>query len=307
VMSSPNLVAMPERAGLLVKADGAPIDLFRTYGGERHADFAHLRTWFGHKVLASADAAGEYDREADLPLFFAPAHKVSQTDVFELMRCRYEGTEWCPDETRRIDVRPIGDEWQATCHVVEVRDDMPAPLACSAWACLGAAEHGVFLQLQSAATQVAADFARDSTPGACTNAYDGAMAAARFRRLAAFTEQNRVFYGKGVRDYWRACEERLVADAPAVRAQAAKLYADSPERAAEYLTGYACDVQQAALDDARAMFDELAWYMTKGNITRQYSMNYHTHVMTPFEPRKPFAPTASRLRHVRIPENKIRN
>ena len=296
VRSSPGLLSMPEKAGILVKAKSAPIDLFGTYGGRSHADFAHVRTWYGHRRLAPEGSVGPYARELDLPLFFAPAHPVSAGEIFELMRSRNEGTEWDPDATGRRDVRIIGDESQCTCHVIEVRDDVPAPMACTAWFCLGAAEHSVFLPVSAMATATDTDFSRDSRPGAAANSYDAGLAAAHFRRLAAFAELDRTFYGGGVRGYWRECEEAMLAAEPAVRAHAARLYGEDPARAAAYLTERACALQRAALDDAKGMFDGLAWYVTRNNSTRKYSHNYHTHVLRPFAPQKPFCPETRRLR-----------
>lgn len=294
VRCSPDLVAMPEKAGLLVRAKDAPIDVFRTYGGKAHADFAHLRTWYAHRRLAPEGTVGAYARELDLPQFFAPAHPIAADEVFELMRSRNEGTEWDPDVTRRQDVRIIGTEMQCTCHVVEVRDDVPAPMACTAWFCLGAAEHSVFLPVSALVTATDPDFTRDSRPGA-TNDWDAAMASAHFRRLAAFAEQDRVFYGRGVRDYWRACERALLAAEPSVREEAVRLYREDPVRAADYLTRRACDLQRAALADAKTAFDSLAWYVTRQNSTCRYSHNYHTHVLTPFKPQKPFEVASGRL------------
>ena len=295
VRASPDLVSMPEKAGLLVKAKNAPIDVFRTYGGSRHADFAHLRTWFGHRRFMPEGSVGDYARELDLPHFFAPAHKIAADEVFELFRSRNEGTVWCPEETRRQDVRVIGDETQCTCHVIEIRDDVPAPLACTAWFTLGAAEHAVFLPMSACIKETAADFARDSKPGAARNAYDADVAAAHFRRLAAFAEQDRVFYGRSVRAYWRSCEQALLASEPEVRAEAVRLYVEDPAAAASYLTGRALVLQQAALADAKEMFDGLAWYVTEHNNARKYSMNYHTHVLTPFKPQQPYAVQAKAL------------
>jgi len=295
VRASPDLIAMPEKTGLLVRAKDAPIDVFRTYGGKAHADFAHHRTWYGHRRLSREGAVGAYARELDLPHFFTPAHPVGADEVFEIMRSRNEGTEWNPDVSRRRDVRIIGTEIQCTCHVIEVRDDVPAPMACTAWFCLGAAEHSVFLPVSALVTATDPDFARDSQPGAKANAYDAALAAAHFRRLAAFAEQDRVFYGRGVRDYWRSCEQALLKDEPTARAEAVRLYREDPARAAAYLTKRACNLQQAALADAKTMFDDLAWYVTRQNSTCRYSHNYHTHVLTPFPPQKPFEVTSSRL------------
>lgn len=44
-----------------------------------------------------------------------------------------------------------------------------------------------------------------------------------------------------------------------------------------------------------AIFDDLAWYVTRQNSTCRYSHNYHTHVLTPFKPQRPFEVAAGRL------------
>ena len=296
VRASPGLVSMPEKAGLLVKAADAPIDVFRTYGGKVHDDFAHIRTWFGHRRFAQEGTVGEYGRELDLPLFFEPSGKVSAAEVFELFRSRYEGTPLCPEESGRRDVRVIGDEYQCTCHVIEVRDGVPAPLACNAWFTLGAAEHSVFLPLYAMTKTTDAMFSADSAPGAGKRSYDAGLASAHFRRLAAFAELDRPFYGRGVREYWRSCEKAMLAADSAVREKARRLFAESPARAAEFLTARSVALQRAALADARAMFDGLAWYVTENNSARKFNVNYHTHVLTPHKPRKPFVPSAGELK-----------
>ena len=139
VRSSPGLVELPRKAGSLNRDKDGRIDLMRSYLGVR-CDFAHLRTWYGRRFFAGESAAGKYSSGCDTPLFYAPSRKIGPADVFALMRSRYEGTEWCPETTRRVDVRPIGDEAQCTAHVLEIRSDMPRELACTAWVCLGAAE-----------------------------------------------------------------------------------------------------------------------------------------------------------------------
>lgn len=286
---------MPEKAGLLVRAADAPIDVFRTYAGPVRADFAHYRTWFGHRTFAPSDQVADYSRELDLPQFFTPAHPVSVDDVFELFRSRNEGTDWCPETTGRADVRVIGDEIQCTSHVIEVRDGVPPPFAATAWFSLGAAEHSVFLPVMVLADETAPAFAADSRPHAGFCAYDAAVAAAHFRRLSAVAELDRKLYGRGVRDYWRACEKALLAEEPKIRARLLRVYAEDPARASALLTQRTLEIQQAALADAKELFDDLAWHLTEQNHARRVNMDYHTFALSAPAPKPPFKPTAHHL------------
>ena len=295
VRASPGLVELPRKVGTLAKTADGHIDLMKSYLGVR-CDFAHYRTWYGRRFLAGEKAAGAYSTGCETPLFYVPSRAIGPADLFALMRSRNEGTEWSPETTRRMDVRTIGDEVQCTDHVLEVRGDMPLELACTAWVCLGAAEHSVFLPVNAVVTSVAEAFSRDSAPDATKCAYDPALAAARFRRLSAFAELDRVLYGQGVRDYWESCERRLLAAEPGVRAEARRLYAESPAKAAEYLTCRAVGLQEAALSDARRMFDDLMWHVTDANRARRYNVNYYTRVLSPMPPVKPFVPDAKSLR-----------
>ena len=124
VRHSPELISMPEKAGLLVRGpDGKP-DLYRTYATPL-GDYSNYRTWFGHKTF-SPFTAGTYEVSRPMPLFYSPLHKVSVDDMFELMRARYEGTERCPDEGGSPKVRTIGSTKQATSHVISLDPRIPA-------------------------------------------------------------------------------------------------------------------------------------------------------------------------------------
>ena len=50
-----------------------------------------------------------------------------------------------------------------------------------------------------------------------------------------------------------------MAEYPAVLAETAKLYAEDPAKAAEYLTKYTVEKQEKALADCDTMYDELTW------------------------------------------------
>ena len=63
------------------------------------------------------------------PLFYQPDEKVSLSDIFELTRSRFEGTQWDPEETGRPDIRVIGIERQVNCSAIEIYDDLPAAMS----------------------------------------------------------------------------------------------------------------------------------------------------------------------------------
>ncbi len=102
---SPALLSLPEENGFAVYGENGELNLLATYSGQEVVtDYSHLRTWSGHRLLASS-AYGDYEKTAVYPLCFTPDGKVSLQDVMEIMRDRYEGTEYSPDETGRTDMR----------------------------------------------------------------------------------------------------------------------------------------------------------------------------------------------------------
>ena len=269
---SAELFTLPEEAGLAVYDEAGNMDLFATYCGEGNLNAgANRRTWYGH-VLMNPDTAGEYNVRTRYDLFYQPKEKVSLTDVFEMTRSRFEGTEWNPEDTGRPDIRVIGIERQVNCAAIEVYPDLPAEMSAVTWTCMANAEHSVYLPLSNLITDVAEMY--DYMPEGFTSedyGYNLDYAHTHFKRLCALSEQDREHYGTGVRAYWRSVEDALIAEYPAVLEETAKLYAEDPAAAAEYITAYTVDLQEKALADCDTMYDELTWYMISNTNTMRYS------------------------------------
>ena len=274
VRHSPELISMPEKAGLLVRGtDGKP-DLCLTYATPL-GDYSNFRTWFGHKTF-SPDTAGTYDTNRPMPLFYAPLRKVSIDDLFDLMRSRYEGTAYCPDEGGKPNVRVIGTTKQATSHVISLDPCLPARFAGTVWFSLANAEHSVFLPLNAAVTDTDEAYSRDRKNGSW--GYDPLLAGNAFRRLCALAEQNRRFYGCGVRAWWRARERELLARWPKALAEAVA------KDDAAVVTDFVQREQARAFGDAKRIFDELMWYVIENNRIEGDGSGATT------LPRKPFRP-----------------
>lgn len=288
VMCSPDLFTMPEEAGLAVYNEDGQMDIFATYAGGL-ANYANRRTWIGHTLLAPS-TAGEYKTNTKYDLFYTPDEKVGVDDVMEVFRNRFEGTEYSPDETGRVDQRVIGTETQGTAHVLEVFDNLPAEMSCVGWECLANSEHSVYLPISNLITDTAEAYKMDTEEGSGLY-YDPELAGVAFKRLCTLSEQDRTYYGAGVRDYWHNMELDLIESYPEVLAEAAEKYESSPEEAAAYLTEYTIDLQNKALDDANTMYEELLWYMMNNTDTLKYSFSYSSLTMGDTLSQKPFVPS----------------
>lgn len=281
VLCSAGLITVPEQAGLLVRgADGLP-DLRATYAPP-HTDYDNYRTWWGHRTFAPA-TAGDYAVDCDFDLFYAPARKIGRRDMFELMRSRYEGSKRCPEETGDKKVRVIGTTKQATSHVIALDPSLPAPLRATIWSSLANAEHSVFLPLNAAITRCDAAFMRDQTGG--WHQFDPQLPGDAFRRLCALAETDRKWRGDGVRVFWHAREDVLLADYPKRLAEAVRRWPSDPKGAAEELTRWTVGIQSTAFSDAKLIFDELMEYVVANNFIEGDGGGAKAHPDAPFRPR----------------------
>jgi len=110
--------------------------------------------------------------------------------------------------------------------------------------------------------------------------------------LTALAEQDRVMFGRGVRDYWASVEEELTTVTfPAVLAETAALYANDPAAAAAYITEWTIDNQEQYLAEADLIYDELTWYMIKNNVQQKYGYDSAKLAMNDTYTQAPFVPS----------------
>lgn len=287
VLHSEGLVSMPEEHGLAVYDEKGNIDLFATYSGNALANASNRRTWYGHYMLAPS-TAGEYGTKTRYDLFYQPDEKVTLDQVFEVTRARFEGTEWCPETTGRMDQRVIGTEKQANINAIQVYSDLPAPMACVTWTCLANAEHSVYIPQSNLITDVAEDYKYVPEDG---NNMDEHLAHYIYKRLCALAEQDRTYYGQGVRDYWKSVEAKEIAEFPQILAETRSLYETNHAAAAKYITDYTINLQNQNLADAKTMFNELMWYMIANTNAQKYNYDGSTMTMGDTITQTPFVPS----------------
>ena len=273
---SPGLESLPKERGFAVYGDNGELNLFETYSGtSMDADYCHMRTWIGHQLLAPSAFKGDYDINRHYPACFTPDKPVSVRDVMELMRNRFEGTPYSPDETGRTDMRVIGTDTAMSVHVMQVYPQLPAEMSTVLWECAGPCIYGVFVPVSNACTKVNEAYARNQ-PAEEDGTFDvGHYPYYAMKGLTTFCVEKDEYkvYGTPVREYWAQAEESMAAMMGSVLAEAATM--DSAQAAA-HIESYCASVQGKSFDDARKLYNDVVWYHGVNSNTLKNGKNPET-------------------------------
>ena len=260
---SENLVSNAEKNGFAVYGKENELDLLSTFSGSEVAiDYSHRRTWIAHRLLAPA-AYGEYELDALYPLCFDPDRKVSLIDVMEIIRNRFEGTEFSPDETGRTDIRVIGTDTALSVHIAQIYPDLPADMSCVTWESTGPCVYGVFVPVSNAALSISGPYSRNQS-AEDVRVFDTAnYPYYRFKELNTLSVENDAYkiYGLPVRTYWHDAETGMTQGMGEVLENASKM--NDRTAAAQYITDYCNKMQEQAFEDAGELLNDVRWYKTK--------------------------------------------
>ncbi|MBN7773280.1 C69 family dipeptidase [Clostridium aminobutyricum] len=235
------------------KKENNLVNLAATFG-EAREDYSNMRTWMGHKLL-SPSSVGDYATNAYYPLFYKPDAKVSALQVMDVLRNRYEGTKFDASLPGNEELRVIGVERQSQIHVIQIREDYPQEISALQWLAMGNAEHSVFLPNFSGITDTYEAYKVDG------EFYNENGAYWKFKRICTLAEQNRSFYGQGVRDYWNFYEEQLYAQMQNAEKEMVTLYKKDPQQAKKYVTDLHRSIAQKACKDADHLYDQLLFFV----------------------------------------------
>lgn len=250
VMASKDIINLPTKQGFLKEKDGK-FNLALTYG-ETLTEGNRMRAWGGkHFFSPSQDIA--YDSEV-FELFTTADEKISLEDVMELQRYRYEDTIYNVNLEENKTKRAIGTENQAECHIFQMTKSLPKEVGGVMWMAMGNAEHSVYLPSYNIITDTADAYKVQGEEYSAQSAYWA------FRSLSTLAELNREAYGESVRDFWKAYEQKLIANQTACNAKISELYKKNAKEASSYATELTMGIQNDAIDKAQVMFSEL---MTK--------------------------------------------
>ena len=280
-ITSKELFSLPEKKHFAVHGKNNEINLFETYSGKQMTkDYSHMRTWIGHKILAPSKYGGDYNIETMYPLCFAPDKNVSMKDVSKLVRNRFDGTQYSPDETGRIDMRVIGSETSLSAHIVQVFSDLPAEMSCVSWVSTGPELYGVFIPVSNDCINVTEAY------GANQSVNDKEVFDTDHYPYYTFKEittlctgpENYKIYGDPVQAYWSKAESNMFSGMNKVLKEAKNIN-DNNARA-EYITSYCNDMQTKAFEDAKEILQKVVTEQNKNSNAFQMKRNPETHEMT---------------------------
>ncbi len=274
---SPGLESLAAENGFAVYGENGELDLLATYSGsEVVMSYSHMRTWIGHWRLAPS-ASGEYRNDDLYPLCFAPDGKVSVQDVMEIMRDRYEGTPYSPDETGRTDMRVIGTDTALSVHVVQIWPDLPADMCCVTWESTGPAVYGVFVPVSNGARSVSEPYARNQSADQAWVFDTANYPYYRFKELCTLCveAEDRPVYGDPVRAYWHAAETAMIRSLGEVLRTAAAM--EDREAALRFVTDGCNRLQEQAFADAGRLLNDVRWAHSRNCNTMKNGRNPETH------------------------------
>ena len=272
---SPDLEKLAKDNDFAVYGENNELNILSTYSGaEVVTNYSHMRTWIGHQILAPS-AYGDYNKEDLYPLCFAPDEKVSVQDVMEIMRNRFENTEYSPDETGRTDMRVIGTDTALSVHIGQIDPTLPADMSSVIWESTGPAIYGVFVPISNAVTSISEPYSRSQSADEAGIFDTENYPYYRFKELTTLcVEQNAYkIYGQPVRTYWHEAEAGMTAGMNTVLKNASGM---DHETAARYLTDYCNAMQNQAFSDAGQLLNDVRWYMSKNSNTMKNGRNPET-------------------------------
>ena len=274
-VASPELESLAKESGFAVCGENGELNIMATYSMP-FFEYSHMRTWNGHRLMAPS-AYGDYDAEKVYPLAFHADKKVSVTDVFSLLRNRFEGTVYSPDDTGRCDMRVIGTDTALSVHAVQTYPNLPADMAVVTWESSGPAAYGVFVPVSNCSTAVSSAYGTNQPYSEFGNFDTEHYAYYLFKGMNTLCVTDAETYGRPVQEYWKTAEAKMTEGMAKVLKTACENRDKSEKDAAEYVTAYCVSMQEAAFRDGQKLFNDLSWLMAKNSNTMRKGINPETH------------------------------
>ncbi|MBR5336604.1 MAG: C69 family dipeptidase [Lachnospiraceae bacterium] len=276
-IKSPDLLTMPEKNGFAVYGKDHELCLCDTYAGPSiTSDYSHMRTWIGHQILSPSKYGADYDHNARYPLCFEPDKKVGPEDVVAIMRNRYDGTGYSPDDTGRIDMRVIGTDTAMSVHMLQVYKDLPAEMSCVTWESVGPAIYGVFVPVSNAMTEVTSAYGLNQPGDEYGNFEIYKYPYYTYKELTTLCVEGKSsqVYGKPVRDYWKKAETGMFSGMQQVLSKATAM--EDKTAAASYISEYCNTIQDRAFTDAKSLLNTVMFTQSKNSNTMKLGKNPET-------------------------------
>ncbi|MFT5871407.1 MAG: dipeptidase [Clostridium sp.] len=214
------------------------------------------RVWWGQHMLTPSELQ-EYGK-VTYPLFMKPDNKIELKDVMAILRSHYDGTKYDPylavsptEAPRAINVNRTMES-----HVIQLRSDMPTPIANVQWLCFGVPETSVYIPFYQGINQTPSIYREG------TDKYDSTSAYWTYRAIDALTSVSHEKVATEVTPVWQDFEENEFDLQSIVDATALEYYKESPEKCSDYLTSYSEWMSNLGVQKAHSIVSDLLTDLT---------------------------------------------
>ena len=251
VIASKDLINLPKAKGFYKEVDGK-FHAGLTYG-EDLSDYNRVRLWGGQNKL-SPSAKVAYNTKL-FSLWRKADKKITLEDVMELQRYRYEDTDKNANLPENAGVRAIGTPTSMECHIIQMKDTLPKAVGGVMWMAMANAEHSVYLPFYGNITDTFAPYKVNNEQYTPDSFYW------LMRTINVFSALNRDMYGKNIRGYWKAYEQKLIKEQKDKDAEIARLYNQKgASAAAKYATKLGTDQAADVFAKAQKIYTELVGF-----------------------------------------------
>jgi dipeptidase len=261
----------------------APLD----YGALR---FCEGRVWSMFRRAApslnfSIDYVNGVKGAEPLPLWIKPENKLSVHDVMELMRDHFEGTDfdmtmdigagpfalpyrwrpltWQVDSVEYCNERAVSTQQTGFSFISQARSWLPDPIGGVHWFGVDDTYSTVYIPMYCGIKEVPKSFAL-GTGSFHDFTWESAFWVFNFVANYAYSRYSDMI--KDIQKIQRELEGKFLADQADTEDAAAKLFAQSPQMAREYLTEYSAKLGDATVQRWKKLGEYLLYKYLDGNV-----------------------------------------
>ncbi len=288
-MHSKNVISQAVDMGFYDPESGEPFSWKKAYS-PRETSAAEsrgrsARLWRFMDLVAPSKQFSPDTPNMDFPYSIKPDEKLSVTDVFDILRDNYEGTEFDlakgimggpfqnPNYTFRrtkiddktyVAPRSIGMNRSEHTTVIQVRDWLPDPIGGIVWLSLGSLNTTCFVPFYMGITRIPKSYEFGDHWE-----FDRRVARWAFDYADFHTQVVYSYAIQDVREAQKRWELSAVERTTDIDAKALSLHQSSPDKAKAYLTEYCCNNATAVVNAWWELGDDL---LVKYNHFRSYNV-----------------------------------
>lgn len=238
------------------------------FGGQRYCE-ARVWSFFNryNKEMAHFVSYAKGETKDPMPLYIKPDRKLALTDMQEMMRDHYEGTDldwrfdigagpfespyrWAPlgwevDSVQYCNERPIATQQTGFTFVAQMRRWLPDPIGGILWFGVDDAAQTVFTPMYCSITEIPECY-KVGNGDLYTFSWTSAFWIYNWVSNMVYTKYN--YMHADMRKVQQELESNYLQQQPDIEREALLKYHDSPQKAVAYLNEYSVDQAQYAFD-----------------------------------------------------------